>query len=129
MKDALGHGSNGRGSMKKPLPGHPYHSKSDAELRYIIKDASEAGKNAQEMGSERGVSKYADQVNDAATILGYRARSGGQPEASNADAARALASGPKSKAAPIHGGMRNPADEFVVRNPRSGGRYGESEGF
>lgn len=116
---------------RMPLPGHPFHSKSDAELRYIQRDASEAGRNAQEMGDERGVNKYADQVNDAATILGYRQRSGGQPEDGNAAAARALASGPKSAPAPVHSGAmgRNPADEFVVRNPRSGGRYGESEGF
>lgn len=64
---------------RKPLPGHPYHQKSEAELRYIIKDASEAGKNAQDMGSMRGINKYADQVNDAATVLAYRGR-GGQQE-------------------------------------------------
>lgn len=115
MKDALGHGSNGRGGRTaKPIPGHPYHGKSDAELRYIMKDASEAGKNAQEMGNDRGVNKYADQVNDAATVLGYRARGGSQdtPEPSNAAAARAMASGPKSAPVPTHDGTYSGRDSL-----------------
>jgi len=102
MKDAHGHGSNSRGGrLAKPIPGHPYHSLSDMQLRYITKDAHEAGRNAQEMGDERGVNKYADQVNDAQTVLGYRQR-GGLSDEPNAVAARALASGPKSAPAPIH---------------------------
>lgn len=53
------------------LRGHPYHGKTDAELRYIIQDAGEAaramrGHNAQAEG------KYLDQVNDASSILHYR---------------------------------------------------------
>ena len=71
MKDALGHGSE-----KRPIPGSPMHSKTNDELRFIQRDAHEAGKNAQEMGDQRGISKYADQVNDASTVLGYRARGG-----------------------------------------------------
>lgn len=55
----------------KPIPNHPYHNKTDDELRYIIKDASEAAR------AMRGVnpaseSKYLDQVNDASTVLHYR---------------------------------------------------------
>ena len=55
----------------RPLPGHPYHGKTDAELRYIVKDASEA---AQAMRDHNPVAeaKYLDQVNDACTILNYR---------------------------------------------------------
>lgn len=119
-KDALGHGSNGgNGTGKgrreyKPIPNHPYHQKSDTELRYIMKDASEAGKNAQGMGDERGSNKYADQVNDAATVLGYRTRAGVGPD--NNDAAKALAGGgAKSAAVPTH-------DAFAGFEP--GGRHG-----
>lgn len=104
-KDALGHGSDGGGGSgnranRMPLAGHPYHSKSDMELRYIQKDAHEAGRNAQEMGDHRGINKYADQVNDAATVLAYRARG-------DVSAAQALASNsPKSAApAPTHSAM------------------------
>jgi hypothetical protein len=105
MKDALGHGSNGRGGrVAKPIPNSPYHRKSDDELRYIQRDAAEAGRNAQEMGDDRGVNKYADQVNDASTVLGYRAR-GGLSDHPDAVAARALASGPKSAPVPYHDGQ------------------------
>ena len=120
MKDARGHGSNGRGGNYKPLPNHPYHQKTNAELRYIIKDAGEAGRNAHEMGDERGSNKYADQVNDAHTVLGYRDRTGSGPDADNnklmggmqtklsqdVAAGRMLASGPKSTPAPIHDNFR-----------------------
>ena len=59
------------------LKGHPYHHKSDAELHYIIKDAGEAEKA---IGSHdiKASWKYADQQNDAASILGYRKRGGKQ---------------------------------------------------
>lgn len=55
----------------RPLKGHSYHSKTDAQLRYIIKDAAEA---AQAMRNVNFLSecKYLDQVNDAATVLGWR---------------------------------------------------------
>ncbi|NDF50549.1 MAG: hypothetical protein EB116_10785 [Betaproteobacteria bacterium] len=43
-----------------------YRQKSDAELRYIMKDAGEAAKAQRGMSSE---AKYLDQVNDAATVL------------------------------------------------------------
>lgn len=55
----------------KPMPDHEYHAKSDAMLRYIIKDAGTAAE------AMRGVNvdaecKYLDQMNDACTILHYR---------------------------------------------------------
>lgn len=43
-----------------------YREKSDAELRYIMKDAGEAARAQRGMTSE---AKYLDQVNDAATVL------------------------------------------------------------
>jgi hypothetical protein len=77
MKDALGHGSNSRGGPAKPIPGHPYHQKSDAELRYIVKDAG-AARDAMRGVSEQAENKYADQMNDASTVPGYRDRGGKQ---------------------------------------------------
>lgn len=56
----------------KPLAGHPYHSKTCAELRYILKDASEAAE-AMRGHAPDAEAKYLDQVNDAATVLHYRA--------------------------------------------------------
>lgn len=70
------------------------------ELRYIQKDAHEAGRNAQGMGDQRGINKYADQVNDASTVLAYR-RAGGKSDAPS----DALASGPKSASIPVHDSM------------------------
>ena len=55
----------------KPMPDHPYHDKTDQQLKYIMKDASEAAK-AMKDHSPKAESKYLDQVNDAATILAYR---------------------------------------------------------
>lgn len=110
MKDAKGHGSN-----KRPIPGHPYHSRTDMELRYIQKDAHEAGRNAQGMGDQRGVNKYADQVNDASTVLAYRAR-GGKSDAP----ADVLASGPKSAPVSIHDSMVD--DRWGTHNAMYGNR-------
>jgi hypothetical protein len=56
-----------------PLKGHAFHSRTEAELRYIIKDASEAARNMRDFNA-KAEAKYLDQVNDAATILGYRTR-------------------------------------------------------
>lgn len=110
MKDALGHGSDPRGG-KRPLGDHPYHRKSNEELRYIAKDASEAAKATRGMSSynpnsgkrEDTEGKYLDQVNDAATVLGWRNRTGAGPDAgvkSDAAAAAALAGG-GAKSAPV----------------------------
>jgi hypothetical protein len=59
-----------------PLKGHPYHTKSDDSLRYIIKDAAEAAKAMRGMNA-KAEGKYLDQVSDAHTILNYR-KSGGK---------------------------------------------------
>ena len=57
--------------QQMPLKGHEYHSKSDAALKHIMKDAGEAAK-AMKDHSPSSESKYLDQVNDAATVLHYR---------------------------------------------------------
>ena len=44
-----------------------YADKSDAELAFIIKDATEAADCAREMGRQDAESKYRDQVCDAAS--------------------------------------------------------------
>ena len=53
------------------LKGHPYQKKTDAELKYIQKDAHEAAKAMQGHDS-KAEAKYLDQVNDASTILYQR---------------------------------------------------------
>lgn len=113
MKDALGHGSNGR-TGAKPIPNSPYHAKSSAELHYIIKDASEAEQASRGMtaynpnGIQRSDTsgKYADQINDAASVLGYRSR-GGLSDHPTDVASRAAVSNasPKSDPVPTHDGM------------------------
>ena len=60
-----------------PLAGHPYHSKSDAELKYIQKDAGEAAK-AMKGHDSKAEAKYLDQVNDASTVLFHRKNGGKQ---------------------------------------------------
>lgn len=71
--------------LHMPLKGHPYHHHSDEQLRYIAKDAEEARKNMQGF-DPKAEGKYADQVNDAHTVLGYRQRGGKQaPEKKNLD--------------------------------------------
>lgn len=44
-----------------------YRTKTDAELAYIIKDATEAADCARSMGRVEAESKYRDQVCDAAS--------------------------------------------------------------
>ena len=55
----------------KPLKGHPYHEKTEAELRFIIKDAREAVENMRNFDANAEC-KYLDQINDAASVLAYR---------------------------------------------------------
>ena len=62
---------------RPPIAGHPYHKKSDAALRYIIKDAGEAAK-AMQGHDKKAEAKYLDQVNDASTVLNFRRRGGKQ---------------------------------------------------
>ena len=61
------------GTARMPLAGHPYHGKTDVELRGIIRDAGEAAKLQRGMSSE---GKYLDQVNDASTVLYHRKTTG-----------------------------------------------------
>lgn len=65
----------GRPSQRHPLEGHPYHKKSEAELRYIIKDAGQAAK-AMRGNNPNAENKYMDQVNDASTVLNFRQKHG-----------------------------------------------------
>ena len=64
-----------------PLEGHPYHQKTNMELRHIINDAGEAAKAMRTHGTRSGdeaEKRYMDQVNDAATVLYYRSKGGHQ---------------------------------------------------
>lgn len=123
MKDAQGHGSNGRGGPAKPIPNSPYHMKSDAELRYIVKDASEAERASRGMtsynpnGSQRSDTsgKYADQVNDAASVLGYRDRGGLSMHPNDVAARDVVSNSDKSGKVPTH-------DSMGALSP--GGRHG-----
>ena len=63
--------------LAMPLKGHAYHTKSDDELHFIIKDAGEAAV-AMRGHAPQAESKYLDQVNDASTVLNYRKRGGKQ---------------------------------------------------
>lgn len=131
MKDAKGHGSNTRGGPARPIPNSPYHAKSDAELRYIAKDAAEAGRNAQGMGDERGVSKYADQVADAASVMGYRNRGGFSDHPADVASREVTVESAKSTKVPTHDSM-TPADAVPFKGARysdrsevpDGGRHG-----
>jgi hypothetical protein len=58
--------------VTRPIPNHPYHRKSDAELEYIVKDAREAAECFRGF-DEKAECKYLDQINDAHTVLRYRA--------------------------------------------------------
>ena len=71
-----------RGGM--PIKGHSYHTKSDEQLRYIIKDAGEAAR-AMRGHSPKSEAKYLDQVNDASTVLNYRKQGGKQVEQGESD--------------------------------------------
>lgn len=62
----------------RPLKGHAYHGKSNAELMFIRKDAHEAYA-AISTFDERAAAKYLDQINDAETVLHYRSATR-QPE-------------------------------------------------
>ena len=71
--------SESRPSKQHPLEGHPYHSKSEDSLNYIIKDAGEAAKAMRTHGTisgDKAEAKYLDQVNDASTVLHWRKNNG-----------------------------------------------------
>ena len=71
MKNFKTYLNEGRPSQRHPLQGHDYHKKTDAELRYIVKDAGEAAKKMRGH-DEKAENKYADQVNDASSVLHFR---------------------------------------------------------
>jgi hypothetical protein len=125
MKDAKGHGSNA--GPRRPIPGHPYHAKTNDELRYIAKDAGEAARNMRGMNSN-AEGKYLDQVNDAATVLHYRSQGGASDAPSDV-----LASGPKSAPAPVHDSMGRhgyspeAVNNAIASSNRHGRRIGGKE--
>lgn len=55
------------------LKGHPYHDRTDDELRFIIKDAGEAAFNMRGLDPV-AEAKYLDQINNACSILHARHR-------------------------------------------------------
>ena len=63
---------------KKPIAEHRFHDLTDAELRYIIKDAGAAALNMRGFDA-MAEAKYLDQVNDAQTVLAYRGTLGNVP--------------------------------------------------
>ena len=126
-KDAKGHGSEKRGAGGgMPLEGHPYHQKTDAELRYIAKDAGQAAQASRGLSAynptngprEDTEGKYLDQMNDASTVLGFRQR-GGADLSQDKQAAAKLAEGsaPGKGAVPVHPGAAGRQDSGPT-NPR-----------
>ena len=63
--------AEGRMSQQHPLEGHPYHSKSDAELLHISKDAHAAAEAMKDHNTS-AENKYRDQANDSATVRHFR---------------------------------------------------------
>lgn len=128
-KDAKGHGSDRRGGSM-PIPGHDYHTKTSDQLRYIAKDASDAEKATRGMSSynpasgrrEDTAGKYSDQLNNAASVLAFRARGG--TDFSDKSAAQELAQGsPKSDAVPVHEGASGRSDTATSYAPGSAQRH------
>lgn len=54
----------------KPIPAHAFHGKTVTELLFIARDAGEA---ARALRGEVAEGKYLDQVNDACSVMYYRA--------------------------------------------------------
>jgi hypothetical protein len=110
-----------------PLKGHGYHSKSDAELRYILKDANEAARNMKGMDS-KAEGKYLDQVNDASTVLGYRKRGGQQIPASTKGEDSFMNKGGRAKRATGGGIFSGPGYPGKVPGVVPGGRTAHATG-
>lgn len=72
-----------------PLKGHPYHSKTDDELRYIVKDAGEAAESMKGHDT-KAENKYRDQVNDASTVLYHRKNGGKRVQSESSPVSEAL---------------------------------------
>ena len=142
MKDAKGHGSDARGGGMSqdarrnagnaahgkvrgmPIPGHPFHTKTNDELQYIAKDANAAAKAQRGMASE---GKYLDQVNDAATVLGWRAR-GGKDLSQSPAADIAAQHGVSGPAVAGHGPFPSNAD-FMAKYGGPRDHAAEQRGF
>lgn len=56
----------------RPIADHPFHGRTISELLFIARDASAAAKSFQGW-NDVAECKYLDQVNDACTVLYYRA--------------------------------------------------------
>lgn len=93
MKDSKGHGSDGNGN-RAPLKGHAFHMKPNDQLKFISRDAAEAAK-AMQGHNPQAEGKYLDQMNDAQTILGYRARGGKDFSAAHQSGVEAARGTPK----------------------------------
>jgi hypothetical protein len=62
-----------------------YRTKSTDELKFIIKDASEAATCAKDLGNYDAEGKYLDQVNDACTELYRRRRANNEQQMQRQD--------------------------------------------
>jgi len=58
-------------ASRKILRGHPFHRKTNAELRYICRDAGEAARCMRDHDPV-AEGKYLDQIHDACSILATR---------------------------------------------------------
>lgn len=123
-----------KGGPTKPIPNSPFHMKSDAELRYIIKDAGEAEQASRGMtaynpgGSQRSDTsgKYADQVNDAASVLGYRDRGGLSMHPGDVASREAASGSDKSAKVPTHPSMATDGPQYFSRvSSKNGSKLGE----
>ncbi len=71
IKESVEQIDEGRPSQRHPLEGHEYHKKTDAQLKYIAKDAHEAAENMKGHNTQ-AENKYRDQANDASSVLHFR---------------------------------------------------------
>jgi hypothetical protein len=120
MKDAKGHGSNGRGNYFGPPPGPQTKT-------YQARQAMKAAKNPDSWENRYGTQADRDYamahaINDGvdAGFKSARALAG-----IDGAAARALASGPKSAPAPVHDSMRSSEEDEYNRDLRLRIRNGQ----
>jgi len=139
MKEEVEQLEEGRPSQRHPLEGHDYHRKTDAELKYIAKDAHAAAE-AMKSHNTDAENKYRDQANDSATVRYYRQKNGMQPwykkkyghvneevvsedNVINTNAINSVHSQPKKKQTPdveryVTGQSKQVAGTNVVASPR-----------
>jgi hypothetical protein len=108
-----------------PLQGHPYHGKTNDELKFIQKDASVAARNMQSMGNSAAEGKYLDQVNDASTVLGFRARGGDDLSQSPATGVAQQHGIQTSQLSPRYN--RDAVNNAIASSNRAGRRIGAGE--